>query len=54
LLEKHIYEVIESNLMTFGAGNIVAELKCMQQALCALMKSAVAAYEETREKRMRA
>lgn len=54
LLEKQIYEVIESNFMSFGDGNVVSELKRMQQVLNSLLKAAIAAREEERDKRMRA
>jgi len=54
LLEKQIYEVIESNFMSFGDSNVVSELKRMQQVLNSLLKAAIAAREEERDKRMRA
>jgi len=54
LLEKNIYEVIESNFMSFGDGNVVSELKRMQQVLNSLLKAAIAAREQERDKRMRA
>jgi len=54
MLEKQIYEVIESNFMSFGDSNVVSELKRMQQVLNSLLKAAIAAREEERDKRMRA
>jgi len=54
LLEKNIYEVIESNFMSVGDGNVVSELKRMQQVLNSLLKAAIAARDEERDKRMRA
>ena len=54
MLEENIYEVIESNFMSFGDGNVVSELKRMQQVLNSLLKAAIAARDEERDKRMRA
>jgi ActR/RegA family two-component response regulator len=54
LLEKQIYEVIESNFMSLGDSGVVSELKRMQQVLNSLLKAAIAAREEERDKRMRA
>jgi hypothetical protein len=40
--------------MSFGDSNVVSELKRMQQVLNSLLKAAIAAREEERDKRMRA
>lgn len=54
LLESHIYEVIEKNLANLGEGRVISDLKRLQQTLTSLMKSAITAHEEPRERKMRA
>lgn len=54
LLESGIYEIVESNLMNLEGGNLVSDLRRMQQGLNTLMKAAISAHEEERDKRRRA
>lgn len=54
LLERHMYEAIEANLLSIGDSNMVSELKRMQQALSSMMKAAVTASEEKQQNRKRA
>ena len=54
LLERHIYEAIEADLMSIGGSNMVAEVKRMQQVLNSLMKAAVTASEDDHPNRKRA
>jgi ActR/RegA family two-component response regulator len=53
LLETHIYEVIEKNLPNLGEGRLISDLKRLQRTLTSLMKSAITAHEEPRERKMR-
>jgi ActR/RegA family two-component response regulator len=54
LLERHIYEAIEADLMSIGGSTMVGELKRMQQVLNSLMKAAVTASEDDHSDRKRA
>jgi HPt (histidine-containing phosphotransfer) domain-containing protein len=54
LLQKQIYEVIESNLMNMDESAVISDLKRVHQNLSAFMKQAIVAYEEERDQRMRA
>ncbi|HEV2696765.1 MAG TPA: response regulator [Terriglobales bacterium] len=54
LLERHIYEAIEADLMSIGGSTMVGELKRMQQVLNSLMKAAVTASEDDHQNRKRA